>query len=157
MPGAGAANREYRRLAQPYCTLRGERNACELPGARKVSLALQSIVNQPYAVSNFPYELTNDQVPSVFVLNLLQINAHDHSYSRFQSNERGHLGHSGCTIDQRAPLHDLIVASSSAPISVDCTDPFYGQFNVSCLNFVRSQTLNEDCRLRDAGSVSSLH
>lgn len=108
-------------------------------------------------MSNFPYELSEELIPSVFVHNLGQINAHDHAYSRFHSNERGHLGHSGCTIDQRTPLNDLIVASSSAPISVDCSDPFYSQYNVSCLNFVKVQTLNEDCRLRDAGSVSLYH
>lgn len=76
---------------------------------------------------------------------------------RSHSNKRGHLGHSGCSVDQRAHLNDLIVASSVAPISVDCTDPFYNQFNVTCLNFVKAQKLNEDCQLREAGFVSSFH
>lgn len=96
-------------------------------------------------------------VPSVFVHNLAQLNAHDHGHIRSHSNQRGHLGHSGCTVDQRAHLNDLIVASSVAPIKVDCTDPFYNQFNVTCLNFIKAQTLNEDCQLREAGLVSSFH
>lgn len=154
MPGAGAAHREYRRLAQPYCTLRGERSACELPGARKVSLAIQEAVNTP--PNDHPYALPEGLVASVFVHNLAQLNAHDHTHLRTHSNPRGSLGHAGCSVDQRTQLSDYVKTASVAPISIDCKDPFYGQFNVTCLNFVKAQRLNEDCQLRESGFVSSL-
>lgn len=155
LPGAGSQNREYRRLTQPFCTLSGERNHCELPSARKVSLTIQSALNHPEEAPFNPYELNDDLIVSSFALMYLQIHAHDVAYARVKSSDRGQLGHAGCTIDQRKPLDVAIVSSRSAAISVDCTDPFYGHYNVSCLNFVRVETVNEDCRLRKSGAVSN--
>uniref|UniRef100_A0A336MLW0 CSON001195 protein n=1 Tax=Culicoides sonorensis TaxID=179676 RepID=A0A336MLW0_CULSO len=154
LPGAGAANREYKRLAQPHCTLRGERNACVLPNARSVSLAVQEGVDVSYKAQEFPYNLDYGLVPSVFAFNFAQMNAHDHAYARLHSNERGHHGHAACAVDQRKPLESLVVANSAEGIPVDCTDPFYGQFNVTCLNFIKQQKLNEDCRVREAGALN---
>ncbi|XP_063703741.1 chorion peroxidase-like [Culicoides brevitarsis] len=154
LPGSGAVYREFRRLAQPFCTLHNEHTYCEMPGVRKVSLA----VKYTKATREEPlYKETSDHgslVPNVFVLNLAQNNIHDIVHPRYQSNSQGHLGHAGCSVDQRTRLNSVILATAVAPISVDCTDPFYSQFNVTCLNFVRGQTLNEDCQLRHAGILN---
>lgn len=148
------------RIGQPYCTLDPARH-CKLPGARTVSLTLGYISNfisypsQPY----YDIAKENGDYPSflsLFGLFFTQFAMHD--ILQFQTRgvyatQQG--GTRGCTRDGRH-LPQGLVHPYSAPIDISNYDPYYSNFNNTCMEFVKAQKYNGECLVTDANIVSSL-
>lgn len=91
---------------------------------------------------------------SLFALFFVQFVTHD----IIQFKTRGingvpQSGPRGCTRDGRHLPHG-VKSPFTAPIILLPEDPYYGQFNATCMDFVTAQKYNGECLITDANIVS---
>lgn len=76
---------------------------------------------------------------------------HDFAGQKLKQTEETGPGTRCCAPNRSINLQPELTSSACLPISVAKDDFFYSQHNVSCLNFMRSQTVNKyDCTFRPA-------
>lgn len=147
------------RIGRPDCKL-DYGSKCKLPGARTVSLTLGYISNFLTYPKTTYYKVAEEggEYPSflsLFGLFFTQFTIHDivkfHTRGVHATPQGGARG---CTRDGRH-LPQALVHPFSAAIDISPKDPYYSQFNITCLEFVRAQKYNGDCVVTDANVVSS--
>lgn len=116
------------------------KNNMKLPGAR--------MLIKMFFDDCKPYDIFYDFAPSMGGVMFGQIMTHDVTEKPIPQVKSGGPGINCCTTNGVTVQPKSLLHPFCDPIRVSKSDDFYGPYNVTCLNFVRTQTaINNDCKL----------
>lgn len=146
-PGAGLSYREMLRVGEPFCTLDDLSSLCKLPPSREVSLTMGD-------VRGGPQQPDTESVQNLMTLYYAQFVVHETMQGLETGSFLAEPGRASCGKDRRK-LWKGVMSPNVDALEIACDDPFYSQFDVQCLDFVRNRRLNEKCVLQEASFVNS--
>lgn len=96
-------------------------------------------------------------MPNVGAIIFSQLIIHDVASHVMKQHGESILGIQCCSSDRRSILPAEVLSPACNPIAIPEDDEFYSVFNITCNNFVRSQTIaSDDCVLKAGEQVNAV-